>query len=104
MGQELRRLELHAELCKVLGSTNVYFQPPESIKMKYPAIVYSRENINNTFANDTVYLQSYSYMITVIDRDPDSDIVERVSKMPKCRYSRHFTSDNLNHDVFTLNY
>lgn len=104
MGQELRRLELHAELCKILGSTNVYFQPPESIKMKYPAIVYSRDRINNTFANDAVYLQSYDYMITVIDRDPDSEIIERVSKIPSCRYVRHYTSDNLNHDVFTIIY
>ena len=49
------RLELHEALCKVLGSRNVYFQPPEDIKMNYPAIEYSRASIDNTFANNDVY-------------------------------------------------
>lgn len=98
------RLELHELLCEVLGSRHVYFQPPSSIKMVYPAIVYSRNDINNKFADNSVYKQSWHYTITVIDEDPDSEIVERVSKLPKCSFDRNFTSDNLNHDVFTIYY
>lgn len=51
------RLELQSELEKILGSRNVYFQPPASVKIKYPAIVYSRKSIDNNFANNTVYKQ-----------------------------------------------
>lgn len=98
------RLDLHELLCEVLGSRNVYYSPPESVKIKYPAIVYSRSDINNKFANDSVYKQSHVYSITVIDDDPDSEIVERMSSIPKCKFDRHFVSDNLNHDVFTLYY
>ena len=98
------RLDLHEELCKILGSRNVYFQPPVSVSMKYPAIVYERDNIHNSHADDGVYKQSLVYSVTVIDFDPDSEIVEKISKLPKCSFSRHFTSDNLNHDVFTLYY
>lgn len=98
------RLELHELLCETLGSRHVYFQPPDSVKMKYPAIVYSRSNISNTFANDSVYKQSLAYAVTVIDEDPDSEIVEKVSRLPMCSFDRHFTSDNLNHDVFTIYY
>ena len=98
------RIELHHLLCDILGSKNVYFQPPESKKMEYPAIVYSRDDIQNTFADDRVYMQSHIYQITVIDSDPDSRIVDRISKLPTCRFDRHFTSDNLNHDVFLLYY
>lgn len=98
------RLELHELLCEVLGSRNVYFQPPESLTMKYPAIVYSRNRMNDNHANDDVYKRSLVYTITVIDKDPDSEIVERVSRLPMCSYDRHFTSDNLNHDVFTIYY
>lgn len=98
------RLELHEILCEILGSRNVYYQPPESVKMRYPAIVYSRDNIRNTFANNAVYTQKRSYQITVIDKDPDSEIVERVSRLPMCSFNRHFKSDNLNHDVFILHY
>ena len=98
------RLELHEILCQVLGSRTTYFQPPESVKMNYPAIVYSRNNIDNTFADNDVYMQSYSYKVIVIDKDPDSEIVKKVSKLPRCTFDRHYTSDNLNHDVFTLYY
>lgn len=96
------RLGLHERLCEILGSRNVYFQPPESVNMKYPAIVYSRNRINNTSADNIIYKQDVLYSITVIDRDPDSEIVERVSKMPHIVYDRSYVADNLNHDVFTL--
>lgn len=98
------RLELQSELEKILGSRNVYFQPPASVKIKYPAIIYSRNSIDNNFANNTVYKQDVSYMLTVIYTDPDSEIPKNISKMKKCRFDRHYTSDNLNHDVFTLYY
>lgn len=96
------RLELHEALCEILGSRNVYFQPPASVKMQYPAIVYSRSNIENTHADNTVYLQGWCYEIVVIDPNPDSEYVEKISKLPFCSFDRHYTADNLNHDVFTL--
>ena len=96
------RLALHELLCEKLGSRNVYFQPPESVKMKYPAIRYSRNRIENTSADNIVYKQAVSYTITVIDRDPDSSIVERVSTIPHIMYDRSYIADNLNHDVFRL--
>lgn len=98
------RLELQNLLESILGSRNVYYQPPESIKIKYPAIIYSRNDIDNNFADDIVYMQNHTYQIIVIDANPDSEIVDKISKLPMCRYNRHYTSDNLNHDVFILNY
>lgn len=96
------RLALHELLCELLGSRNVYFQPPESVKMKYPAIVYSRNRIENTSADNVVYKQDVSYTITVIDRDPDSEIVEQVSTIPHIMFDRSYVADNLNHDTFRL--
>lgn len=86
----------------ILGTRNVYFQPPASIKMQYPAIVYSRKNIVNSHANNEVYIQSLCYEVTVIDYKPNSEIVMQVSRLPMCTHDRHFEADNLNHDVFTL--
>lgn len=103
-----KRLELHEILCGIVnitepnGDRHTYFQPPESVKIKYPAIVYSRKDINSVHANDGVYAQFLGYEITVIDEDPDSEIVSKISKLPKCSFDRHYTKDNLNHDVFTL--
>lgn len=84
------------------GSENVYFQPTNNIRMNYPAIRYSRNVIENRFADDSVYSQHTSYTVTVIDRDPDSQIVSDVSTLPKCRHVRHYVADGLNHDVFTI--
>lgn len=98
------RLELHEMLCDILGSRNVYFQPPEDVKMKYPAIIYFRDNIENVFADNTIYNQHRSYQITVIDRDPDSEVVDKMSQIEMCTHNTSFASDNLNHDVFTLYY
>ena len=95
------RIEIHEILAGILGTRNVYFQPPESLKLVYPCIVYERSNIGNTDANNDVYLQDYSYRITVIYQDPDSDLPKKVSKLVQCRFVRHFSINGLNHDLFT---
>lgn len=96
------RLDLQALLEETLGSRNVYFDPPESVKMQYDAIRYSRSNINNTFANNSVYKQNDRYEVIAIYRDPDSDLPGKLSRLPFCRHERHYVADNLHHDVFTL--
>lgn len=98
------RISLHNALVEILGSRNVYFQPPESIKISYPAIVYERSDIRNNSADDDVYFQTHHYRITIIDKNPDSAIVSKMSKFYKARFERHFVSEGLNHDVFTIYY
>ena len=86
------------------GDDHVYFNPPENIKIKYPAIIYSRNSIDNSHADDLPYLQNMSYQVTVVGVDRDSPISNKLSKMKCCRYNRSYIYDNLNHDVFTLYY
>lgn len=99
-----RRPELQTLLEQAAGNNHVYFQPPPSVKILYPAIIYSRNDIDNTHANNGVYKQDPCYEVIVVDKDPDSTIVSAVSKLPKCRFNRHYTADNLNHDVFIIYY
>lgn len=96
------RLELHQILVDLLGSSNVYFQPPASVKMVYPAIVYSRDSADSEFASNKLYLYHKRYQVTVIDRNPDSHIPDKVARLPLSSFSRHFAADNLNHDVFSI--
>lgn len=98
------RLELQTELEKILGSRNVYFQPPSSVRIQYRAIIYSRKDIEKRFANDSVYRKLKCYELVLIDKDPDSEYVEKILDLPYCSFDRHYTADNLNHDVFTLYY
>lgn len=99
-----RRFELHEKLVEILGTRNVYFQPPESIKIIYPAIIYERYDIPIKHADDKTYLRSCKYRITIIDQDPDSLIVDKMSLFDHCRFVKHFTTSGLNHDVFNLFY
>ena len=98
------RLELQTELEKKLGTKNVYYQPPESIKMSYPAIVYTKSNISGKFANGSRYTKMTMYKIIVISKRPDDPVIDKIMDMPYCSYDRHYVSDNLNHDVLSLYY
>lgn len=100
------RIDFHNVLLELFGDSepHVYFQPPENIQMKYPAIVYNRNDVKNDHASNKVYLQEVEFQVIVIDKNPDSEIVDRVSKYPTARFSRHYTSNNLNHDVFMITY
>lgn len=101
MGQ---RLDLQSLLETLLGSGNVYFQPPANVQMQYPCIVYKRDDIRAAFADNRPYRLTKRYMVTVIDKDPDSVIPDKLSALPLCRFNRFFTADNLNHDVFLLHF
>ena len=96
------RLQLHEILCDILETRNAYFQPPASVEMDYPAIVYGLDGIDKTFADDVAYLVKRKYSITVIDFDPDSIIAEKIAAIPSSKFNRHYEKDNLNHYVFTL--
>lgn len=96
------RLELQALLEDILGSRNVYFQPPANVQMQYPCIVYQRDDLDTKFAGNNPYRLTKKYQVTVIDRNPDSDIPEKVAALPMCSFNRFFVKDNLNHDVFDL--
>lgn len=122
-----RRVGLHTKLCKILSSfgvwlwdpfnfetddlqgaiereakRHVYFQPPTGFKMSYPCIVYKLARIDTRFANNNPYKHDKAYTLTVIDKNPDSQIPDKVAELPMCRFDRYFEIDNLHHFVFTI--
>lgn len=99
------RLKLHEELCEILGSNNVYYQPPASIFMKYPCIRYSRSGIDHKRANNAIYNNTNRYEVIVIDSNPDSEIPDNIlAHFPMCSFDRGYVADNLNHYVLSLYY
>ena len=115
-----RRIELHELLCDVLASSgiwdlpdsqgeqesrrHVYFQPTVNIQLAYPCIIYSLSDISTQFADNISYLYQRRYTLTVIDRNPDSTIVDRVLSLPRCVFDRAYTADNLHHWAFIIYY
>lgn len=100
-----RRLELHNKLINVLGSNNVYFQPPETMKMSYPCIIYNKNAYPGRYADDIVYKAKQNYSVTVVDHDPDSEIAYDIQKtFQYCRIDSYYRSNGLNHTKLTLYY
>ena len=98
------RQDLQSRFEEILGSRYVYFQPPESIKLKYPCIIYSLADIYTRNADDRHYSMQKVYTVSVISRDPDNTIAETILEMPKTRFDRRYVVDNLYHDILTLYY
>ena len=98
------RIDLQDLFEEILGTINVYFQPPASVTMQYPCIVYNRESNDSKFAGNVLYVHKKRYQVTVIDKNPDSEIPDKILMLPLCSFSRQYKADNLNHDVYNLYY
>ena len=99
-----RRYELQAAFKNILGSSNVYFQPPETLKMSYPCIVYELSKYHDRNADNKLYGHHSQYQVTLIDRNPDSPYKDSLHEFPLTSLSSTFTADGLNHFVFTTYY
>lgn len=98
------RVNLGAYLREQTGIGHTYFNPGPSTQLVYPCIIYSRHIVDVKHADNGPYKLNYCYQLTLIDRDPDSEYVEKLALLPLCQYERHFISDNLSHDVFRIYY
>jgi hypothetical protein len=96
------RTDFQTLLETALGSDRVYFQPPPNFMLSYPCIVYNRSNIRTKHGDNIPYALFKEYTVTVIDPNPDSAIPDKIAKLSQSQFDRHFTSDNLNHDVFNI--
>lgn len=102
MAQDPKRLQLHEILVDILGSEAVYFQPPATVQMQYPCIVYRRDRRRTEFANNSPYRHTKLYQVIHIGRDPDSPVPDKIAELPLTLFDRFYTADNLNHDVYNV--
>ena len=80
------------------GNQNLYFQPPAGFKMNFPCIIYSEIMPNMIKANNMNYITTKQYRITVIDRNPDTQIPDKiVENFKMCRILDRSIIDNLYH-------
>lgn len=99
------RIDLDAELRDAIGNSNVYFQPPESIKLKYPCIVYELSDLDVFRADNLNYKKHDRYDVTFITKDPDHPLIRELPDLfLHCRYNRYYAADNLNHYSYTIYY
>lgn len=106
MTMDRKRIQLHEELCKLLGSRNCYFCPPAGLNMKYPGIRYEQSNAPwKRHANNKIYTFKQHYTLMVIDYDPDTNIPDKlIEHFPYCSLERSYSTDGLNHFILSLYY
>lgn len=98
------RQDLQALLETTLGSDNVYFQPPTTLTMKYPAIVYALSAMDIKRADNRAYTFKRRYTLTFISQSPVSPVVDALAMLPLCSFDRHYKADNLNHYSYNIYY
>lgn len=88
---------------EILGNDHVYFQPPESIKLKYDCIVYNLDSADIQFGDNKSYRYLRRYDVTYITKDPDSSVIDLIPKrFQMIRFNRWYATDGLNHYSYTL--
>ena len=99
------RLELHEELCEALGTRNVYFNPPESVKMQYDAIRYELGGKDLKRADNKIYRTTNMYEGVAITKRPDSNIPDKLlARFEMISFGRPYVADSLYHYPFTIYY
>ena len=99
-----RRLELQSKFEELLGSRNVYYNPPATLKMEYDAIRYSLSGLHTAHANNAKYSKMKRYDGVVISRDQDPEVVDKLLELQYCSLGTPYKADNLNHYPFTIYY
>lgn len=96
------RSDLQDLLKNLLGSDYVYFQPPNNVSLIYPCIIYKWDRYMTKFASNKPYKGTKGYQIIIIDKNPDSEIPDKIAQLPMCEFDRFYTADNLNHFVYNI--
>lgn len=99
------RLRLDSKLRDILGNNHTYFQPPESVKLEYPAIIYEFDNRDPSYADNLEYLFGYRFNVIHVHHDPDVEVMNEMrTAFTYSRFDRRYVADNLYHDVYTIYY
>jgi len=97
-----KRSDLSAVLHKILP--NVYYQPPATLMMKFPCIVYSLSGEERVRADNGTYLLLKRYSVTVVDQNPDSTYPDMVGDLPWASAEKPYSADGFYHFPYTLYY
>lgn len=102
-----RRLKLDEELrllqIEVLGYQHTYFEPPESVRLTYDAVVYNRTGYDVKRADDRGYTVRDQYQVLVISRDAETELPKAILEhFPYCSPGRPTVTDNLYHFPITI--
>ena len=99
------RLQLQNELEELLGSTNVYYQPPSNSSIKYPCIIFELSNTNVRPADNKKYIKTNRYHVKHIYKSLSNELKDSIlDHFMLISHDNRMKVDGLYNDDFTLYY
>lgn len=99
----MTRIEMQELLEGIIGNSNVYFQAPPNVGMKYPAILYSFENFDRRDADNKPYILSGRWQITHMYKSIKNDLKEKfIFEIPNCSFDRRIVTDGIYNDYYII--
>ena len=80
----------------------VYFQPPESVKLQYPCVIYSLKDIKARKADNMPYTTSLGYSLLFMTKDPKDERIISFMNLEHCKFDRYYSADNVHHYSYTV--
>lgn len=103
LAEESRRLILQSKLEELLGSDRVYYQPPESITLKYPCILYTPDPFYSRKADNTSYITYNRYHVQHIYKQINGSLYSDImSTFKHVSHDQRHIVDSLYHDEYTI--
>ena len=100
---ETKRLALHQEFIRILGNAcNVYFMPPQEMRLSYPAIVYYLGGGSDSYADNVRFLPRTTFDVTLIENEPLSPKVDEIRDLKHSSYMTSFKKDHLHQHQFKI--
>lgn len=99
---EKDRLKLHTILSGYIKDTPQY-QPPGTLYLQYPSLVYHVIDIETDYANNEIYSATIVYEVTYISRDvTDNTPFQMIAEIPYTTFSNAYVVDKLNHTLLNI--
>jgi hypothetical protein len=104
MNNDQARLYLQEVLETTFPSLPVHFSPPGNYILKRPCIVYSLQQRDPSYANNSPYSIGKRFQVTVLSDRPGIDGLDAMYSMPNVIVTGHnsYVTNDISHEVFTV--
>lgn len=99
------RLKLQLILESIDPKAKVYYQPPSSLSIVYPCMIYKDAPSHINRASDGLYRYVRCYELSYISKSPNMEISKEIlSRFNYSKMNSSYVSDGLIHSIFTIYY
>lgn len=103
-----RRITFDKKLRQILQDNgldvNIYFEPPRSISVKTPNILYKLDRSKPIYGDNKAYVDIAEYTVIFRTKEPCCIIHNDLLKLGQSSFVSKYTKDGLNHYQYKIYY